>query len=175
MQTLTSRIAYENPWMTVREDQVRWPDGSTGLYGVVEKPDFAVVAPRGEAGWWMVEQFRYTIGRRVWELPQGGWAPGRTGEPLELARAELVEETGLTAETLEHLGHFHASYGFSSQGFDVWLATGLTEGEPRREPTEGDMVHRFVRDDELWSMIATGAIVDAHTLVALALYERASG
>jgi 8-oxo-dGTP pyrophosphatase MutT (NUDIX family) len=172
VETLSTRVAYENPWMTVREDEVRWPDGSTGIYGVVEKPDFAVVAPRGDGGWWMVEQYRYTIGRRAWELPQGGWAPGRSGPPEELARLELLEETGLTAERFEHLGHFHGSYGFSRQGFDCWLATGLTEGDPRREATEGDMVHRFVSDDELWAMVADGRVVDAHTLVALALYAR---
>jgi 8-oxo-dGTP pyrophosphatase MutT (NUDIX family) len=81
--------------MTVREDQVRWPDGSVGVYGVVEKPDFALVLPPHQNGFWMVEQYRYPVGRRAWEFPQGSWGHGNTGLSGDLARAELAEETGL--------------------------------------------------------------------------------
>ncbi|MEO7059873.1 MAG: hypothetical protein ABI083_09150 [Lapillicoccus sp.] len=59
METMRSREVYRNAWMTVREDQVRRGDGSTGVYGVVDKPDFALVIPRDEQGVWLVEQYRY--------------------------------------------------------------------------------------------------------------------
>ena len=92
--------------MTVREDQVRRADGSAGIYGVVEKPDSALVLPRWADGFWLVEQFRYPVGRRAWEFPQGSWgAGGPGGDQTELARRELAEETGLRAGTLRHLGH----------------------------------------------------------------------
>jgi 8-oxo-dGTP pyrophosphatase MutT (NUDIX family) len=171
VERIGTRVVYENPWMTVREDEVRRRDGSTGVYGVVEKPDFALVLPRGEGGFWMVEQFRYPVGRRAWEFPQGSWGQGASGTATALARAELAEETGLDAARLEHLGHLYEAYGFSTQGFDVYLATGLTPGEPHREPTERDMVHRFVADDELGRMIRSGAVVDAPSLAALTLYR----
>jgi 8-oxo-dGTP pyrophosphatase MutT (NUDIX family) len=168
---LSSRRVYENPWMTVREDMVRWADGSTGIYGVVEKPDFAVVLPRGEGGFWMVEQFRYPVGRRAWEFPSGSWPPGKSGSTADLARVELAEETGLRAEELVHLGHLFEAYGYADQGFDVYLATGLVEGVPDREITEHDMVHRFVTDAELSHMMRAGAVVDATSIAAWALYR----
>ena len=179
MQRTSSREVYRNAWMRVREDDVVRPDGSPGVYGVVEKPDFAVVMPRdvrdGVAGWWMVEQHRYVIGRRVWEFPQGTWSGGEgsaaPGSQEDLARAELAEETGLRAEHLEHLGRLHGAYGYSSQAFDVFLATGLTQGEHRREVTEQDMVHALVPDAELPRMVVDGRVTDGPSLAALQLHD----
>ena len=169
VRTLASRVVYRNRWMSVREDRVRRPDGADGVYGVVDKPDFALVIPYDDSGgFWLVEQFRCPIQRRAWEFPQGSWdAPG--GRPEDLARAELAEETGLVAATVEHLGHLYGAYGFCSQGFDVYLATGLVEGSPAREMTESDMEHRLVDEDQFVRWIRSGQIVDAATLAAYAL------
>ncbi len=176
MERRSTRIVYRNAWMTVREDAVRRADGTEGIYGVVEKPDFALVLPRDAGGFWMVEQYRYPVGSRQWEFPQGTWGAGAGGSPEELARAELAEETGLRAATLAHLGRLHAAYGFTNQGFDVWLATGLNEGEHRREETEQDMVHAHFPDAEITAMIHDGRLADAHSLAALTLYRlRADG
>jgi len=161
---------YANAWMTVREDVVRRLDGSEGLYGVVEKPDFALVLPRGDGGFWMVEQFRYPIGRRSWEFPMGSWPSRHEGTPLELARAELAEETGLTARVWRHVGRLAPASGVLTNEFDVFLATGLAEGDPSREGTEQDMTHRFVLDDEVTDLIRSGGLVDAASVAALALF-----
>ena len=171
MERLSSREVYRNPWMTVREDAVRRLDGSEGIYGVVEKPDFALVLPRGNDGFWMVEQFRYPIGRRAWEFPQGTWADATEADAEALARHELAEETGLRAGGLRHLGHLYDAYGYSTQAFDVFLATDLTPGPPAREVTELDMVQMFVSDDALPDMIRSGDIVDAQSLAALTLWQ----
>ncbi len=178
MECRASRVVYENAWMTVREDTVARDDGSVGPYGVVDKPDFALVIPRETGGVWMVEQYRYAIGRRAWELPQGSWSGDARGDAEALARAELAEETGISAGSVVRLGHLYGAYGFCSQGFDVFLATDLVAGQPRREPTESDMVHRFVRDAELAEMVRTAAVVDAATLAAwclLAWHEATAG
>jgi 8-oxo-dGTP pyrophosphatase MutT (NUDIX family) len=171
MEKVSSRVVYRNPWMTVREDTVRHLDGSPGIYGVIEKPDFALALPRWSGGFWLVEQYRYPIARRAWEFPQGSWGSGRKGDPVELARQELAEETGLRAAGMAHLGHLFEAYGFSTQGFDVYLATGLTEGPPDREVSEQDMQHRAFTDDEVEQLIVTGQLVDAPSLAALTLYR----
>lgn len=160
---------YTNAWISVREDVIRRPDGSTGIYGVVDKPHFALVVPRGDGGVWLVQQFRYPVRRRAWEFPQGTWGAGAQGSAEDLARAELAEETGLRAGSLSHLGHLDLAAGLTSQGFDVWLAEDLEVGEPDREVTELDMVHRFVTDAELAEMVRTGRLVDAASLAALQL------
>ena len=155
--------------MTVREDLVRRADGSTGMYGVVDKTDFALVIPRDDLGVWIVEQYRYPVGRRAWEFPQGSWGTGTSGSRAELAAAELREETGLHAAELRHLGHLYEAYGFCSQGFDVYLATGLTVDVPDREHTEQDMRHRRVSEKELRDLIRAGEIVDGPSVAAYGL------
>ncbi len=113
MEQVSSRVVYRNRWMTVREDEIRHPDGSPGIYGVVEKPDSALVLPRHRDGFWLVEQFRYPAGRRAWEFPQGTWAGDAIGDQAALARHELAEETGLRAASMTHLGHLYEAYGYA--------------------------------------------------------------
>jgi 8-oxo-dGTP pyrophosphatase MutT (NUDIX family) len=156
--------------MSVREDEVVLPDGQPGTYGVVDKPDFALVVPREDDGdLWLVEQYRYPVQRRSWEFPQGSWPAEALGSAAELAAAELREETGLRAAHLEHLGRLHEAPGFCSQGFDVWLATGLVPGPPEREVTEQGMRTLRVSDGELRRMVRAGELVDAASLAAYAL------
>jgi 8-oxo-dGTP pyrophosphatase MutT (NUDIX family) len=169
VRTTSSRLAYENPWIRVREDVIERDDGSVGLYGVVERPDFALVIPAEADGFWLVEQFRYPLGRRSWEFPQGTWGHGKDGSPEELARAELAEETGIRATGLRLLGHLDLAPGLMTQEFDVWLATGLTAGPTAREETESDMHAAFVPESELRAMIAAGRFTDGPSLAAFSL------
>jgi 8-oxo-dGTP pyrophosphatase MutT (NUDIX family) len=138
---------------------------------VVEKPDFALVLPRCHEGFWLVEQFRYPVGRRAWEFPQGSWGRDAVDDQVALARKELAEETGLRAGSMTHLGHLFEAYGFSTQGFDVYLATELEQGAPDREASEQDMIHRAFSDTDIAEMIRSGQIVDAPSPAALTLYR----
>ncbi|WP_119580089.1 NUDIX domain-containing protein [Streptomyces europaeiscabiei] len=170
IRTLRSREVYRNPWMTVREDDILYPDGHQGLYGVVYKPDYALVIPREEGRLQLVEQYRYPVGGRFWEFPQGSWPDHRAGvSPLDLARAELREETGLRAEQMDYLGRIHVAYGYANQGCHVFLAEELTAGEPEREATESDMHQCWVNFDEWQSLVSGGLITDAATLAAYSL------
>jgi len=175
VRTTSSREVYRNPWTRVREDVVVREDGSTGVYGVVEKPPFALVLAAEDDGFWLVQQHRHPVGRRCWEFPQGTWSHGRSGTPEDLARAELAEETGLRAADLRHLGHLDVTPGLSNQEFDVWLATGLTPGPTDREVTEADMVHAFVPEAEFVARVRSGGFTDAPSLAgyALLLLDRA--
>jgi ADP-ribose pyrophosphatase len=169
IRATSTRIVYENRWMRVREDAIVRQDGSPGIYGVVEKADFAIVAPIENGTIHLVEQYRYPVQGRYWELPQGSWEDAPGTDPVELARAELREETGLIAETMLHVGHLFGCYGHSNQGFHIYLAQGLREGEARREHTEQDMVSRAFPVDEVLAMISSGAIKDAATVATLGL------
>jgi 8-oxo-dGTP pyrophosphatase MutT (NUDIX family) len=169
VRTTGSREVYRNPWIRVREDDIELPDGSVGIYGVVEKPHFALVLPAERDGFWLVEQFRYPLGRRAWEFPQGTWSAGSDGTPEALARAELAEETGIRAAELRHLGHLDLAPGLMTQEFDVWLATGLTAGPTAREATEADMRSAWVAETELRAMVRDGRFTDSPSLAAYSL------
>lgn len=157
--------------MTVREDTIVRADGSDGVYGVVEKPDFALIIPFSGDGFYLVEQFRYPIGARFHEFPQGSWEDDSSHDPSELAVGELREETGLLAGSMEHLGHLYEAYGFSNQGFDVFLATDLSQGSPDRGPEEQDMRQQWVTLDGFERMLRDGRIKDAPTVAAYGLLQ----
>jgi 8-oxo-dGDP phosphatase len=175
VRTTSSREVYRNNWIRVREDTFELADGSTGLYGVVEKADFALVMPWENGGFWLVEQYRYPLGRRSWEFPQGTWGTGRNGSAEDLARAELAEETGHRAASLAHLGRLDLASGLMTQRFDVWLATELVQGATDREVTESDMEAAFVPEDDLRQMIRDGRITDSPSLAAFSLRLLARG
>jgi 8-oxo-dGTP pyrophosphatase MutT (NUDIX family) len=170
MRRTSSREVYRNAWIRVREDTVELDDGSSGIYGVVERPHFALVLPYENDGFWLVEQFRYPLGRRAWEFPQGTWSADSDGSAEELARAELAEETGLRAGRMTRLAHLDLAPGLSTQEFDVWLATDLSHGRPQREATEADMRSAFVQEAELRAMACAGRFTDGPSLAAYALW-----
>ena len=156
--------------MVVREDEIHRPDGTRGVYGVIDKPTYALVIARDDERFRLVEQFRYPLGLRRWEFPQGT-APGRADvEPTELAARELREETGLRAAKMEVLGQLDVAPGMSSQRGCVFLATDITEGEHQREHEEQDMHSEWFTRDEIERMIIDGVITDAQSIAAWALF-----
>lgn len=169
IKKLNSQIVYENRWMTVTEDQVERPDGSRGIFGVVHKPDFALIIPAENGGFCMVEEYRYPIGKRTWSFPQGTLPDKQQGDPEELARLELVQETGLRAGKLQHLGFLNCSHGTSGQGFNIFLATDMERGDHDREIEEQDMRQAWVSRAEFARMLDDGRITDDSTLAAYAL------
>jgi 8-oxo-dGDP phosphatase len=155
--------------MTVREDAVRRADGSDGIYGVVDKPDYALVMPWDGERFMLVEQFRYPLGIRRWEFPQGTAPQLADADPLELAARELKEETGLVAARIEELGLLDVAPGMSSQRGRVFLATELTEGPPQREHEEQDMRSDWFTRAEFEAMVRRTEITDAQSIAAYAL------
>jgi ADP-ribose pyrophosphatase len=170
IETIGTGLVYQNRWMRVREDRVRYRDGSTGIYGVVEKPDFVVIAAVDDAGrLQMVQQFRYPVGVRFWELPQGAWEQQPNADPIDVARGELQEETGFSAGQMSNAGHLFQGYGYATQGYHVFLARDLTQGKPARDREEQDLLTRSFRLAEVEAMICNGEIQDATTVAALGL------
>ena len=168
IETTGSRVVYQNRWMTVREDTTRRADGSTGLYGVVEKADFAAIAALHGGALVLVEQYRYPVGARFWELPQGSWE-GQSVDPLALARAELREETGYVAGTMRHAGRLFEAYGYANQAVDIFLATDLRPGEKQLDAEEAGLVSREFPVAEVQAMIEDGTIRDVTTVAAFGL------
>lgn len=166
------REVYANPWMRVTEDAIVDAGGNASTYAVLHAPDFAVVIPFDGERYQLVEQYRYPVGRRAWEFPQGAVHQRAPVDPVEVAARELAEETGLRAGHFERLGFLHETYGRSVSGFTAFLATQLVPGEPDREPGEADMRTGWFTLEEIWTMVDDGRITDASTVAALALLDR---
>jgi ADP-ribose pyrophosphatase len=172
IETLSTRVAYENRWMRVREDEIRYRDGTTGIYGVVEKPNFVVVVPLdSDNNLHLVEQYRYPIGIRSWEFPQGAWEGKPDADPLELARGELREETGLDAADIVHVGTLYQACGYATQSYNIYLAKNLRRTEAKLEATEQDLVTRAFPLAEVLAMVENAIIKDASTVAALGLLK----
>ena len=170
IRRLARRTAYKNRWMTVHEDTVQFSDGSKGIYGVVDKEDFVLIVPRHEDGsFQLVQQFRYPVSGRYWEFPQGSWETKPGSNPEKVALGELEEETGFRAASLKKIGYLYEAYGFSNQGFHVFLADDPTLGALARDHEEQDMISAAFSRNDVTEMILSGQIKDAPTIAALGL------
>ncbi len=165
-RTQGSRSIYHNPWIRVREDHVIRADGGPGIYGVVEFQSYALgvvpVTPEGDTI--LVGQWRYPLGLYSWEIPEGG---GALGLPmLESAQRELLEETGITAESWTDLGSLHLSNSVTNEEGRVYLAQNLSFGEAEPEGDEVLAVRR-VPLTEAYAMAMDGRITDGLSIIGL--------
>ena len=133
---LSSRPIYENPWVSVREDQVLNPAGGPGIYGVVSFKNKAIgiVPLDADGNTWLVGQYRYTLDEYSWEIPMGG-SPNAQ-DPLLGAQRELLEETGFTANRWTRLQRLHTSNSVTDEEAFVFLAEDLVPGPAQPEETE---------------------------------------
>jgi ADP-ribose pyrophosphatase len=174
IKTISSREVYRNPWTSVREDIIERANGQRGIYGVIDKDPASIIIPieKTEEGefLYLIEQFRYTVGGRFAEFPQGGWEKADV-VPEDLARGELREETGLEAERMTLLSTLQIAYGVMNQKHYIFLAEGLTHGAPNPDDEEHDLVVRRVTVSEFEQMLLRGEIVDNCSVAAWGLYK----
>lgn len=170
---LSARQVYDNPWITVVEHQVLSPRGRPGIYGVVKFKNQAVgVIPYDGGKIWLVGQYRVPLGAYSWEIPEGGSPHGE--DPVEGARRELREETGLEARTLEPIVEMHLSNSVSDEWGVVYLARGITAGPAQPEHTE-ELAIRVLPLDEAYRMVCAAEITDSLSvagILRLVLLER---
>ena len=174
IRTISSREVYRNAWTSVREDVIERANGQRGIYGVIDKDPASIIIPLEETPdgefLYLIEQFRYTVGGRYAEFPQGGWETADV-DPEALARGELLEETGLTAQKMTMLSTLQIAYGVMNQKHFVFLAEGLTAGAAQPDDEEHDLVLKRVSVEEFERMVLAGEIVDNCSVAAWGLYK----
>jgi len=169
--THSSRIAYENPWILVRHEEVTQPDGQPGFYGVVHFKTQAVgILPIDSEGYtYLVGQYRYSLKSYSWEIPEGGSPEGET--TLETAKRELLEEVGLEARQWQLLGRTHLSNSVTDEEGVYYLAEELVVREAQPEATELLEIRR-VPFSEAHRMVVEGEITDSLSVITILRYAQ---
>lgn len=170
VRQLTHELKYENPWMKVYEDKIERTGGKEGLYGVVEKGEFALIVPFDGKNLYLVEQYRYPLKVNTLEFPQG-MLEKSDGSMTENALRELKEETGLSAENIHEAGSFFTAVGFSDQTGHVFVASGLTAGQNDLDEEEADLKVRTISVPDFEALIRANVIKDSGTLAAYAMLK----
>jgi 8-oxo-dGTP pyrophosphatase MutT (NUDIX family) len=169
-KTLASRIAYQNPWIQVREDQVLRPDGSPGIYGVVEIPaSVGIVALNENDEIALVGQWRYTLNRYSWEIPRGG-SEGHA-DLLDVAKRELAEEAGVKASKWHFLTKVDVCNGVTDDVQHLYLATGINNATGHQDPSE-EIVVDWKPFAQAVEMVLSGVITEVCSVAAILLVEK---
>ncbi|MBU4616701.1 NUDIX hydrolase [Rhodococcus sp. GG48] len=160
--TVASRDVYSGAIVALRVDRVAMPGGREADREVVEHHGAVAMAVLDDLDRLvLIRQYRHPLGRRLWELPAGLLdEPGEA--PLDAARRELAEETGLAADDWSILVDVALSPGFTDESVRVFLATGVHDVErPDAHDEEADLEIARVPLDDAVSMALRGEIVNA--------------
>lgn len=169
-RTLSSRLVYANPWLSVREDQVALPSGATITYGVASTGRCVGMLPFLDPGTvLLVRQYRYLAGRITWEMPTGGVHAGET--PEAAAQRELAEEAGFAAGRLVPVSVMHTSKSILDETAHLYLAADLRPHELPPDETEV-LERRRVPFERALELVIGGEVLDAMTIVAVLLAAR---
>lgn len=169
--TKSTKTVYKNPWIKVREDAVVLPNGKDGIYGVMESNDSVMIAVVNDKDQiYLIDAYSYPSQSWNWELPGGG---GEGEEAIAASKRELVEETGIVAETWELLGKTRVCNGLMTERQATYLARDLTMTN-QKDKNDSAIIRegRFYSLKAIHTMIADGVINDNQTLTGIYLVEQ---
>lgn len=165
--TLGSHYIWRSQWYNLRQDEIHLPDDTQATYTLVEHPGSVWIVPVTTDGKIvLIHNYRHTVEEWCWEVPAGGLTLGLP--PEETAHHELREEIGGKAQHMRPITRFYTMNGISDEVAYVFLATGVTLGEPEREPTEIMSAHLFSPQEAL-AMVYRGDISDGPSALCLLL------
>lgn len=167
-KTKSTKEVYRNKYMWITEDKVETGFGKKLTYGVVHKKPFVLIIPQTKGNKLvLVKLYRYPIKKFSWEFPQGHF---ESGSFIETAEAELNEETGFTAKSMNQIGSFFVGPGFLSQECKIFLAVCLSNGKQDLEPAEEGIKIKKLTISQIKSMIRNGKIMDGPTISAFEIF-----
>lgn len=164
---ISSQTLYKGV-LDVKLDEIKLPNGKTGTRIYLKHRGASGILPVQDGCVYLVEQFRYPIGESTLEIPAGKREPGQNF--LACARAELKQETGLSARSLKEILVFHPCNAFSDEVQHLYVATGLSRGKTDLDEDEFINVKKIPLK-KAYAMIKSGKITDAKTILSLQWYK----
>ena len=165
-ETLVKQLCgYKGLITNTRLDRVALTNGEHSLREVVEHPGGVTILAIDENGFvFCVRQYRYAMSEHLLELPAGKLEPGEN--PLECAKRELSEETGISAGAFVALGKIYPSPGYCQETIYIYMASDLQYGEAH--PDENELLDvEKIHINELHRCALDNTITDAKTIVAI--------
>lgn len=164
--TLKSEYVYDSPWIGLTKHDVLNPNGNPGTYSVIHFKNLAIgILPLDkDYNTWIVGQYRYPINQYSWEIPEGGGK--HEVPPLDSAKRELLEETGITAGKWTKIQEMYLSNSASDEFCILYIAQNLSFGEAEPEDDE-QLEIRKLHFNELYEMVGRGEITDSLTVTTV--------
>jgi ADP-ribose pyrophosphatase len=154
---------YHGKRLTVERNSFSLPNGKEVERLVVHPGDAVAVLPvRKDGRYYLIRQYRFAIGEYIYEVPAGTVDPEEA--PLDTARRELIEETGMSAEHFVPRGFIYTTPGFSDERIYLYEANGLSPSSSFLADEDEVIEVVSFSGTELEEMIADGRISDAKTI-----------
>ncbi len=166
---LESELVYEWPSYKLYRDKVKLPNESTIERQFVEHPGgVAILALDEKNNVILIEQYRYAIKEKLFEIPAGKMDKIHDEEPLQAAKRELREETGFIAKKWKYLGKIYPSPGIISEVLHLFLAKKLNK--TKREMDDDEFINlKLLSLEKVKEYIVDGKLMDSKLLSALAI------
>lgn len=166
-KTLSTSTVYDGKIIKVNLDKVELPDGAISFREEVIHGGGACVFALVDGKVPLVKQYRYAYKKEVWEIPAGKLEKGE--DPMLTAKRELIEETGVSPNSLSLVGTLYPSPGYTNEIIYVYFTDDCVVSKQKLDDGEFLEVTYF-SISELEKMAKSGEICDAKTLFALYYY-----
>lgn len=170
IKTRSIKTIYQNPWLTVEEHKVINLNHKEGIYGVLNYGDgVSVLAIDEKNNVYLINEYKYAVKKFMYQLPSGGI--GKKEKPLQAAKRELLEETGLKSRNWKLLGITNPFPTTVTTTVHLYLATNLKQV---KKPEAGVNLYKFPLSKVL-KMISENKITHSGSIVCIFKYLQLTG
>lgn len=166
---ISEKEMYNGPRFKVTQKKYLRDDGVEIIRDIVDPGEASIILPiTDENEVVFITQYRESVNKVSLELPAGRVDPGE--KPIETARRELEEETGLICKNIEHMISLYPSTGYTSEKVHIFLARNFENGKQHLDSTEEILSIKKIKIEECVQKVKNGELENASQIIAILLY-----